>query len=149
MTQTLPRSLIKLFIDEGFQIPSQKASDAVGAATLLLEWSKGDANQAIIANFSMKLMQHLRNCLPLVNVTLKREVIWCNFHTLRTSKDHFLLWNHFLKGSIQAGFDPIFFQYVTDHLFRQLIKQVTSSTRKSREVVDRVEILSYEGGNAL
>ena len=99
---------------------------------ICLEWSKGDASQA---NFSTKLMQHLRNCLPPVNVTLKREVMWCNFHTLRTSKDHFLLWNHFLKGSIQTGFDPIFFQYVTDHLFRQL----TSSTSKSREVVDKVE----------
>lgn len=34
-------------------------------------------------------------------------------------------------------------QYITDHIFKQLIKQVTSRTRTS-EVNDRVETLSYE-----
>ncbi len=139
-----------ILVDEGFKVPSQKASDAVKAATLLFEWSKGDANQVIVSRFSATLVEYLRNCLPPVNDPIKRDVMWCNFHTLRTSKDYFMLWNQFLKGSIQAGFDPIFFQYITDHIFKQLIKQVTSRSRMNlSDDSDRVETLSYEEKKAL
>ena len=102
-----------ILTDEGFQVPSKRASDAVAAATQLLEWLQTYSNKAAYSLFSSSLVKYLRDCLPPGGI--KRDVMWCNYHTLRTSVKFFLLWDQFLKTSIKTGFDPIFFQFITDH----------------------------------
>ena len=72
-----------------------------------------------MCSFSSALSQHLHRCLP---DGFDRGMMWCKFHAFRTSKDHFILWDKFLKESTKKG-GPIFFQFITCHMFKQLIKQ--------------------------
>ena len=104
--------------DEGFKLETPLAAESLKAASALLEWSDGSAaNKARASSFSKTLLQHLHH---IFTDELDREVMWCKFHTFRTSKDHFLLWGKFLRDSIDQG-GPIFLQFVTNHIFKQLV----------------------------
>ena len=129
--------------DESFKLPSPQASAALKAASFMLEWvSCGcDANKQCFDIFSSKLVKYLRICLPANPQQSDREEMWCRFHTLRTSKDFFILWNDFLKKSIQDGISPIFFQYITNHIFKEMIKHHFPAVEQP---IVHTESLSYE-----
>ena len=60
---------------------------------------------------------------------------------------HFLLWDKFLRESIEKG-GPTFLQFVTHHMFKQLIKQHFPAPATVK--LETVETsLSYEEENAL
>jgi hypothetical protein len=139
---------LKLFIDavndvledEGFHLNTPYASTALEAARSLLEWTKrSDDNNMEVTHFSKSLVKHLRNCLP---AGLNREKMWRNFHQFRSSKDHLLLWDKFLKESIGKG-GPIFFQYVTNRMFGQLIRQHFPLCTPTHDISKSVQDLSF------
>ncbi len=86
--------------DEGFKLPTSQAASALQAASSLLEWSSATiTNKAKLSSFSKELRQYLQRCLPVDSslVGSDREKIWHTFHVFRTSKDHFIIWDRFLK----------------------------------------------------
>ena len=132
--------------DDGFHLPSPPAVSALGAATSLLEWSGCEANKVTVAKFSKELVGYLMRCFPASDSKLDRDMMWGKFHTIRTSKDFFILWDRFLKSSTGKG-GPIFLQHVTLHMFKQIIR-----TRYSLpECVEssQHEPLSYQERNVL
>lgn len=119
------------------------------AATSILKWNECAENTARVSCFSKSLVCHLNSCLP---AQIDREKLWRNFHTFRISKDHLILWNDFLKESVKSvkKGSPIFLQYVTNHIFKQLIKkQFPAPTTVHQEPTDRNLHLSYEEKNAI
>ena len=50
-------------MDEGFQVPSPEAAEALDAASSLLEWSACDGNGVQLSDFCHSLTQSLRRCL--------------------------------------------------------------------------------------
>ena len=80
-------------------------------------------NKPLLEEFCKHLVQFLRGCLPQVSSQSGREKMWLQYHTIRTSKDYFILWNNFLTKSIRAGLTPIFFQFITDTMFKKLVKE--------------------------
>ncbi len=141
-------------MDDGFQLPTPQASGALEAASALLEWSTCTANRVKVNDFSKALVKYLLVCLPAGGGAgdIDREKIWCEFHIFRTSKNHFLLWDKFLKDSIQKG-GPILFQHITNYIFKQLIKRHLAIplhvTVVSSDSNQQGQSLSYEERNAL
>lgn len=132
--------------DEGFQVSSPQASDAIVDASSLLEWCACTSNKAQMTSFSQRLVHSLIQCLP-DGKELEIGKMWTKFHTLRTSKYFFTLWSKFLAQSIKKG-SPIFFQFITRHLFTQLIKKHHPVAHMDMPL-EVVENLTYEEKNAL
>ena len=133
--------------DEGFKLESPLAAESLTAASALLEWSEESAgNKARASSFSKTLLQHLHHIFTDKD-GLHRDVMWCNFHTFRTSKDHFLLWAKFLRDSINQG-GPIFLQFVTSHVFKQLVKKKFPAAVTVRQEIIETS-LSYQEENSL
>ncbi len=78
---------VKLFLsavgtilkDDGFKLPSPEASDAAGAASSMLDWSKCAANKPLLCDFSRRLVKYLRTCLLPDAQQVNREGMWFNF----------------------------------------------------------------------
>ena len=139
-------ALQEILKDEQFKLRSPLASDVLEAATTILKWNECSGNAARVASFSKALVRHLNNCLP---AKPDREKLWRNFQTFRISKDHFMLWNNFLKESIKSvnKGSAIFLQYVTTHIYKQLInKQFATPAIVHQKTACT---LSYEEKNAL
>ena len=108
--------------DDGFRLPSPRAADALKAADSLIQWSKLPANQAACFTFSRRFMQSLRQCLPSANSQAGWEM-WGNFHKLRTSASSQTFWKDFLKLSTTCSPHPILYQYITDQMLKELIRE--------------------------
>ena len=106
--------------DDGFKLPSAPATAALNAAKLMLQWCQCASNQTVLSEFSKHLAEQLKLCLP--DCPTERDMLWRKYHTFRTSKEFFILWNQYLKDSIGQG-SPIFFQHITHHMYKELIKQ--------------------------
>ena len=72
--------------------------------------------------------------------------MWSVLHQLRNSATYKTLWSNFLK-SHECEADPIFHQYVGDHMFKDLVKK--RYVIHEREPLPSDESLSYEEKNAL
>ena len=102
------------------------------------------ANKVKVSEFGESLVKYLQECLP-SGPGLDREKMWSKFHIFRTSKDHFILWNTFLKNSIKKG-GPIFLQHITNYMFKQLVKKrvpVATSTT-SQQTTYSTQSLTYD-----
>ena len=107
------------------------------------------ANKVKVSEFSESLVKYLRECLP-SGPGLDREKMWSKFHIFRTSKDHFILWNAFLKNSIKKG-GPIFLQHITNYIFKQLVKKrvPVATLTTSQQTTYSTQSLTYDEKNAL
>ena len=133
--------------DDGFRLPSPHAADALTAATSLLQWSKCPTNQAACSAFSRRLLQSLRQCLPANSSQAGREKMWSKFHQLRTAKTFQTLWEDFLKVSTKCPPHPILYQYLTIHIFKDLIREHFPTVTPSATI--QQESLTYEEKNAV
>ena len=128
-------------------MPSLQATSALKAASSLLEWSLCTSSMPSLTKFCKSLLNHLNKLLP-TSTKLNREEMWRKYHIFRTSKDFFILWGQFLNDSINTG-GPIFFQYITDHVFKLVIKRRFPIPQLCDTVADTDACLSYAEQNAL
>ena len=75
---------------------------------------------------------------------------WCRgkFHQTRTSPDFKLAWAQLMKLTLEKPASPIFYQSVTDVLFKELIKQHLSTPTQVAPTTD-FPPLDYQEVNAL
>lgn len=128
--------------DPVFKLPSEQATAALSAATSLMEWCSDAANKTAMTRFSTKLVRYLEQCF---SSQLNRESLWRQFNSFRISKNHFILWDNFLRNSIKKG-GPIFFQFITSHIFKHLIKHKypTMTTLHETSTAEHVADLTEE-----
>ena len=139
------RAVRAVLEDEGFRLPSPQAADALTAAESLIQWSAIPDNRAVCSSFSSSLLQQLQQCLPQASSQAGREKMWCSFHQLRTSKSFQTLWTDFLTAKCKPT--PFLYQYITDHVFKYIIKEHFPAIPQSISV--QQESLSYEENNAI
>ena len=135
--------------DEGFKLPTTQASASLATATKLLQWMNDHCNKEALEVFTRKLIECLQTCFPgslSTSLKTKREKIWKSFHLLRVSDSFVSLWHNFLD-SISLEKNPLFFQYVTDQVFQELITQ--HFTVSQTAAASPVPPLTYEEINAL
>ena len=124
LTLDIVRWAISLVLtDEGFNIPSPLATEAVGCAEKLLEWISQSENESSANKFSSQLLTDLKSCFHASkSVRVQREMMWQNYYKLRSSNEYVDAWKNFLHEAIKVKASPIFFQFVTDKLMEKLIK---------------------------
>ncbi|SMN01561.1 hypothetical protein SPONN_2632 [uncultured Candidatus Thioglobus sp.] len=123
--ELLLEALRTLLCDDGFSITSPPAVAALKTATNMLSWCSDPANHLVFAEFSTTLKTKLDAAFhgaSRCKFQTKKERMWSNFHTIRCSDEFRRLWNTFLLQSLKSEVSsPIFYQYITDKFFRQLI----------------------------
>ena len=92
-------------------------------------------------------MQSLRQCLPPANSQAGWEKMWGNFHKLRISASFQTLWKDFVKLSTTCSPHPILYQYITDQMLKELIRERFPAVQPP--VAIRQESLTYEEKNAI
>ena len=138
--------------DDGFEIPSPLAAAARDTATSLLTWCCSPANQQSLSTFSAQLFAKLEPAFaqPTRKIHSQRGMMWGTYHTIRSSDDFSSSWAKFLQESLGCEACPIFYQYVTDKLFRRLIVRHFPVSGESGDHTPVVSgSLSYEETNAL
>ena len=135
--------------DDGFSLQQPHVSSAPKIAKELLEWLSHHDHNAAGTQFT----QNLTTCLEVCFVSkgqsmkIKREKMWGLYHKLRTSVDFAASWTSFLQQSINTEACPIFFQYITNFVFKEMIKRQYPIEPKQSAVKE--VSLTYEEANAL
>ena len=127
----------KLLADKSFYLPSPLAAAAVATAKLLKQWLHSTENIRPAAAFSDNLVASLKCCFPChSNMHVRREKMWGNFHQLWSSDSFQSMWDIFLRKCAAEEASPTFSQYITDVIFRDMIKHefpLRSTDRESSE----------------
>ena len=135
--------------DSGFQIPSDSAKEAHLAASEMLEWLTTPDNAAVATPISQRIMAALSKCIPQGSTTrAKRERMWGKFYHTRTSTEFKELWIRLMQLSIGKSASPIFYQYITDVLFKTMVKYHFPVNPVASQPHD-VPPLDYQESNAL
>ena len=139
-----------VLLDEGFQVESLQATTALKTASSLLEWCREPDNREILESFSHVLVVRLKSCFASKHTTtqLRKERMWGAYHQLRTAKTFVNDWRTFLADSVHQKAFPVFFQFVTQTIFKWLMKvQYPLADRTATETPERP--LTYQEQNAL
>ena len=143
-------ALQALMKDSGFQIPSDSAKEAHLAASEMLEWLTTSDNAALATPISQRIMAALSKCIPQgsTSTRAKRERMWEKFYHTRTSTEFKELWIRLMQLSIGNSASLIFYQYITDVLFKTMIKCHFLVNPVACQAHD-VSPLDYQESNAL
>ena len=118
----LKEAVEKLLADKSFYLPSPLAAAAVATAKLLKQWQSTENMQPTTA-YSDILVASLKCCFPChSNMCVRREKMWGNFHQLRSSDSFQSMCGTFLRKCAAKKASPTFSQYITDVIFRDMIK---------------------------
>ncbi len=139
-------------MDDAFTLSSGPAKSAYSTATGVSKWIKDNPEDA--RAFEEQLITSMKTkCLKFGHSSLKvrREKMWSEYHTLRTSDAYGGKWRAFLLKSGVTETSSMFCQYVGDHVFKELLKATyplvepaASSATPSQSMP-----LTYEEVNAL
>ena len=99
--------------------------------------------------FAQYLVSMLENCVQVEGRSEKkrREKIWRQYYKCRTSGDFTDKWHRFLRVSTSGLPSPIFFQFITNSAFKQIIKQ--KHPLKECKIVSHESQLSFEEVNGI
>lgn len=148
----LLKAVHTLLNDDGFKLPTQPAIRTTEISKKLVAWMSKPENDALLSTFTLKLTASLEKCFQVRGSSFKtkKEKIWGEYHKKRTSEGFRTDWTQFLLQAVGEEPYPLFYQFITDHVFNVLIRQhfpvlvadetATSSTQES---------LTYAETNAL
>ena len=108
---------------------------------LITDWLA--TNGDLATPLAQELVVQLSNC-----INSKREKMWGIFHETRNSTKFVSLWRNLMQTAIGRMATPIFFQFVTDVMFKQLIK-CHFPLNNDKSQAEKNEALTYEESNAL
>lgn len=113
-----------MLTDDGFQLPTPSAERAYKSAEKLLDWSLEAEHRAAVTTFADVLIGSLKGCFQAYRtVRVGREHMWERYYKLRSSEAFKARWAKLLRESIGTEACPIFYQFVTDAIMEELIKQ--------------------------
>ena len=137
-----------LLADDGFKVPSPRATEAVKCGSALIIWCSQDAHKKSLDTFSNWLINALGTCFkPCRSLRLRREKMWSAYHKLRIDDSFTKEWERFIRASIDQKALPTFFQYVSNQVFRQVVEQKYAISKSSNE--DQPIQITWEEENAL
>lgn len=136
----------------GFQLNSESAINARRTADTVLKWSCIEENHEQYSTFSSEISKSIESyvCTAVrYNSTaqVRLETIWKAFFQLTSSLSFKLKWENFLRPIITTSPCPIFYQYVTDYIFKYHVKANFPIIEPSASV--EVDTLTYFEKNAI
>ena len=111
--------------DDGFAIPSPPALAARSVATEVVGWCEEQGNADNLQAFAGVLIADLSVCFcgqPTWKPHVQREHMWHQYHKVRTTQLFRKKWVDFVALSTSEPASPVFYQYVTDVVFKELIQ---------------------------
>ena len=112
----------QVLLDPTFQTGREEAAQARTCAADLSLWIDGESNQEAFKKFSAKLHDDLSALLiGRSTSSANREKIWRDFFLFRSSDAFIKQWKDFLQSASLPAI-PTFFQYITDTIFRSVMK---------------------------
>ncbi len=141
-----------LLADEGFQLPSSLASAAQKTAKKVQAWCRNPASQQALTAFSTKLVTQLESAFTstATKFQARKEKMWGNYHTIRASDKFSSGWKQFLQESPGCEACPIFYQYITDKIFKRLIEiRYPVASESGHHTSTASDTLLYGEANAL
>lgn len=144
--------------DKGFSIPSVPATASLAIARKVYAWMMNADNEATLSTFAECLCASLNDSIERVTPKhhkgkwkLERDSMHGIYHQLRTSKEFRLMWGEFFMLSTGEKGPPILYQYLTDHIFKQLVETnfpLEQEERSSSQALSDIErkALRYAAG---
>ena len=83
------------------------------------------------------------------SMRVQREKFWGQYHLIHTSAGFREMWFEILRPLCNVTPCPIFYQYVTDNVFRQLLEHYCSAGEQSSNKPQQLRDLTYEEMSAL
>ena len=117
----LVKGVYAVLTDDSFKLPFCRASSVLKTAKHLANWIPNHHDE--VSFFEKNLIASLSGCMQgTLSAKKGRERMWSLYHSLRTSDDYVGEWCTFLQRSGASEMSSIFYQYVGDYMFKQLIK---------------------------
>lgn len=139
-----------LLEDEGFHLPTQPAISASTAAEGLLRWASNRENCDKLDVFANELVTILKACIDGSSgracQQARREKMWSKYYQVRTSETFRAKWHEFLETSIRSRSTPLFWQYVSNEVFRALVKEAFKPSHSDQMAAEEI---TYQEANAL
>ena len=116
------RAVLALREDEGFQLPTEPATNALASAEKMMEWILSNQDEAKAA--ASQLVAEIESCFPnkWKDPRGARDRVMKSYFQLRISDKYRYFWKKVLSESIKVKPCPIFYQYIADHILEQLVK---------------------------
>lgn len=135
--------------DEGFQIPSPLAKDALDTAVLVHSYITNPEHKHVLNKHSHLLYGMFKGCLSAKykQTSYQRERMWAKYNQLRISDDYKAFWETFVSQSVGRFAHPIFYQFVGQAAFNSLVKEYYKHAIPESSVT--VSVLTYEEKNTL
>ena len=99
-------------------------------------------------------MERVSNSGKIVTLKLQVKIIynwlkntWRKYYQYRISRIFQSLWKDFTMKYLSLSAQPLFYQYVTEKIFQEMIK-ITFRTHKASIASSTIEELTYEEANA-
>lgn len=120
-----------------FALETPNCRNILQTANYLLSWITVPTNSFSFSKFIYWLSNNLLDCLAAEQGKKFNYTVWSKFHQLKTSQGFVDGWKQFLEEAVlnpqtQSTSEctivtPLFYQYVTDSLFDELIKHLERS----------------------
>ena len=149
--QRLQQAITVVTTDDGFSLPVPLAAKALHYAKILLKWMAEFENKPKATTFAVTLVKLLKECSSgseSKSAQVRREIMWGEYYQLHCSERFCTLWSMFIRESINEKACPIFYQFVADVLFEEVVTNqfpINNST-PNKEVTS---YFSYEELKAL
>ena len=132
----LTNAIEQILSDPSFETSSNEAKEARSCASRLLSWIKDESHKEDFETFSTELCTKLEPILTgRATLSANRDKMWRDFFILRSSDEFVTRWKTFLRAS-ELSETPVFYQHVTDLVFRALLKQYCArATAGARESI--------------
>ena len=132
----LLQAVQEVMSDEGFQLPSPLAAAALQTSKCVLSWSRDPNNHHIFKAFANSLHAKLHKAFEVSarKFQRRREKIWGSYHSIRCSDDFVDSWKRFLAKAFCETATPIFYQHITDRIFRKMMKVAFPVAESSKTV---------------
>lgn len=137
LMQTALRTMLK---DPGFSV-STSGKAAQTCASDMLE-SLGAAENHTAEAAVQKIVSAIASCIG------RHDKMWGLLHQARTSAKFIATWEELMILTLHKVASPIFYQYITDEIFKQLVKQQYKLPAKTTEACS-LPPLDYQEQNAV
>ena len=109
--------------DSAFSLDTERVREGLDAAKKTKAWILHNRKEGQF--FEQQLTKFLKKCFSSgVSTNAAREMVWGHYHKLRSSPAFRSLWKILLTlVGCSTTDDPIFMQYITHHIFKQLLKE--------------------------
>ena len=155
--QILRDTIVGVFADPYFSIPSKEASVCLQAARHMVHYFSQP--KEVHLEFAKWLMTTLTTVVEsakskVSGQNINQETLWIKFHELTISEDFSKKWEEFLKN-VNTTVPPLLYQHLTDEIFEGIIKSfcgsLTSNNTVSKEDIvalsnEEETAIHYVGG---